>query len=71
MSKKIQKPLEDALQALKDLESLLDERIVENNTIACQQSVLAKQFTHCFMFYRSHIWDAQNKIKEALNNVNN
>ncbi len=64
MSKK--NNLETVLMELRSLETLLNERIVENQTIAKDHKMMVEQFTHCFMYYREKVIKSIEIIKDIL-----
>ena len=57
--------LTDLCDVLEDLELLMQDRIVENNTVAVKQGIMHKQHTHAYLYYRSLVWEAQ-KIAGSL-----
>lgn len=67
MKKKYFKKLEKAFENLKELEKLLDDRIVENNTVGELRKDYTKQATHCYVLYRDKLWKAKYAIRDILN----
>ncbi len=53
------KKLVDLCDVLESLETLMQDRITENNTTATRIGVMHKQHTHTYMYYRSLVWEAQ------------
>lgn len=64
MNEQYKKKLKEAFDSLKELESLLDDRIVENNSAV---GVMTKQATHCYVLYRKLLWEAKYNIRDILN----
>jgi hypothetical protein len=61
-NKKVEKDenLDDALEVLTDLSKFLDERVVDLHNV--QGGMQAR---HCYIFYRSQVWEAMSKIKKS------
>ena len=55
---------ENLCDVLEELESLMTERIVENNTTAVEQGIMHKLHTHVYMYYRSKVREAQRLAKK-------
>lgn len=60
--KKVEKDenLDDALEILDDLSKFLDERVSD-----LYQVQGGMQARHCYIFYRSQVWDAVSKLKKS------
>jgi hypothetical protein len=50
--------LNDALEILDDLSKFLDERVSDLHQVKG-----GMQARHCYIFYRSKVWDAMSKLK--------
>ena len=54
--------LNDALEILNDLSKLLDDRVSDLHQVKG-----GMQARHCYIFYRSQVWDAMSKLKKQNN----
>ena len=50
--------IEEALETLEDLAGFLDERVSD-----LHQVKLGMQERHCYIFYRSKVWEAMNSLR--------
>jgi hypothetical protein len=57
---------QEAISVLKELEKLLDERIVENELAS--GTMMVRQATHAFILYRSKVWDAVKLLRTGEKN---
>jgi hypothetical protein len=51
--------LAEAYETLEDLSKFLDDRISDLHNVKG-----GMQSRHCYIFYRSHVWDAMSKLKK-------
>ena len=58
--------LTEAYEAIEKLEQLLDERIIEMNTVGKLRPELHKQATHCYCYYREILWDAKYNLRDVI-----
>lgn len=56
--------IKEAYEALNELQSLLTDRIAENNTF--KNSVMIEQANHAFMLYRDKCWEAFYILRDLL-----
>ena len=60
-----QKKLQEAYEAIEELEKLLQERITELNTIG-RDVMMAKQAMHAYVLYRKLNWKAKYIIRDLI-----
>lgn len=65
MNKKYIKDLTKAFESLKEVERLMDDRIIENNRFS--EQLQTQQATHAFVLYRKIVWKAKYLIRDILN----
>lgn len=61
MNKEEKKQIKQVMDTLKDLEKLLDERIVDFYEVKG-----AMQARHAYCFYRDYVWKSQYALRDML-----